>query len=77
MSQGTRLFIGLLLAAIAQVFVLRCYAANESGWLLNQESLLHGKCVTHVSASGLKVDYKHGYTFVMAAPAWTPTSYSE
>jgi hypothetical protein len=77
MSVGARFFIGLLLAAVVQVFVLRCYAANESGWFLNQDSPLHGGAILHVSATGVKIEYKHGYTFVMSAPEWTPVAYTD
>jgi hypothetical protein len=69
------LTLSIASAFLAQILAPQCYA-NESGWLLNQESLLHGRCVTCLSASGIKVDYKKGYTLVMAAPEWKPVSYN-
>jgi len=76
MSVATIFFKALALAIVAQIVVPQCYA-NESGWFLDQKSPLNGGAVLHVSATGIKIEYNHGYTFVMSAPEWNPVAYTD
>jgi len=72
-----KIFIGLLIALVAQTFVLQCYA-SESGWKVTQMGALCGRSIGYISLSGAKFVYlTQGYTFVIGAPEWNAVTYNE
>jgi len=66
-------FIGLLVVVL---YAPKC-VAGEQAWSINQESATSGKVVVHLNARGVRLDYKSGYSFLMAAPQWKPIAFND